>query len=81
MATEPLLSEPREGVVRFQVGSVNGGTTSAWGGEALVEARRTPHLTTTLSYSHQDLSGTLDDQVTEKGTPHDKSSGKVRYRI
>ena len=80
MATEPLLSEPREGVVRFQVGSVNGGTTSAWGGEALVEARLTPHLTTTLSYSHQDLSGTLDDQVTEKGTPHDKSSGKVRYR-
>ncbi|MFP6647037.1 MAG: hypothetical protein VCF24_26265 [Candidatus Latescibacterota bacterium] len=78
MATEPLLSEPREGVVRFQVGSVNGGTTSAWGGEALVEARLTPHLT--LSYSHQDLSGTLDDQVTEKGTPHDKSSGKVRYR-
>jgi outer membrane receptor protein involved in Fe transport len=80
MAPPPMVTSLRDGVVRFELGSVNGGTSRAWGGELLLKAEVTSLLSATFSYSHQKLSGMLDDQVTESGTPNDKASVKLHYR-
>ena len=69
MAPPPVITSKREGVVGFELGTTNGGATRAWGGEFVVEGMVTSHLTGTISYSRQKLSGTLDNQVTEAGTP------------
>lgn len=77
--TAPLTTFPRDGVVRSAVSFRNRGTTTGVGGELTVEARLARDLSATSTYSYQSLSGRLDDQVTEGGTPHHKGSVRLRY--
>lgn len=77
-AGEPQTAFPRSGVVYTGFSLVNSGTTRAWGGELALEGRVARGLTVKGSYSYQGLSGGIDDQATQGGTPHHKASAFAR---
>lgn len=77
--TDPTTTFPRPGVVRAEFTFRNRGTTTGVGGELSASARLAAGLALTTTYSYQSLSGRLDDQVSEGGTPQHKASVRLRY--